>query len=149
MGLGLRCLMRNSTNLVQCCIDTIGVIRWRNDLGTGLLDSCKRLSIKLPKSSSNTLCVMQMRYLHLMPIIKVGWKCIVGDSVCITNLFTLRHSSILYDILSMWIWLRNLLCIILLVCTGFVSYLLDIKTNHMTVVLHRVSLTSIGGILSK
>ena len=147
MCLSLRCLIRNSTNLVHYCVDIIGVIRWRNDLLTDLLQS---LSGKLSKSSSNTLCVMKMRYLHLMPIIKVAWKSTVSNSICISDLLSLRYGSILYDILSMWVLLRYLLCIILLVCTRFVSNLLDIKTNHMTVVLRRISLqTSICGILSK
>ena len=147
MCLSLCCLIRNSTDLVHYCVDIIWVIRWRNDLLTDLLQS---LSGKLSKSSSNTLCVMKMRNLHLVSIIKVAWKSTVSNSICISNLLSLRYGSILYDILSMRVLLRYLLCIILLVCTRFVSNLLDIKTNHMTVVLRRISLqTSICGILSK
>ena len=97
--------------------------------------------------------MMQMRNLNLMTIIEIARKCAVSYTIIYLGyyLLGLRYSSILYDVLIMMVLLRNLLCIILLICTTrFVSELLDIKTNHMTVVLRSISIhASISDILSK
>ena len=94
-----------------------------------------------------------MRYLHLMSIIEIARKSTIFYSIiCLRYyLLSMRYSSSWYDFLRMLILLWYLLCNVLLICTTrFVSYLLDIKTNHMTVVLRRNSIvTSISDILCK
>ena len=144
MCLSLCSLVRNTSNLTHDGIDILCILR-RYDLSTCVLQG---LATKLPYTSGYPLGMMKMRYLNLMPIVEIARKSTVSYSICIGNLLSLRCCTALYDI---WVLLRYLLCYILLISTRFVSKLLDIKSNHMTVVLRCISIrqTSICCILPK
>ena len=121
MCLSLCCLVRNSTNLTHYCINILWVLRG-HDLCSNLLHSLSTDNTsKLSNPSSNTLGMMKMRYLYLMSIIEIARKSTVSNPIGISNLLCLRWSSPLYDILWMGVLLRNLLCIVLLICTWFIS----------------------------
>jgi len=114
MCLSLCCLIRNTSDLTHDSIDILWVLRW-DYLGTNCLQS---LATELPYTSGDTLCMMKMRYLNLMSIVKIARKSTVSDSIYISNLLDLGGWTRLY---YFCIHLRYLLRRILLISTWFVS----------------------------